>query len=184
MQVNQTRIQPVGRYVPSAQTPAYYQPQGPVVPAGVKDFFGDVWVGARDQFKSHGQKVLNPIDTINRGLDTTPRQFVRRTLAPYKNDFRTGNYGRALGRVLANVATVGAVVLGARALLSKGLPSFGGGASVGYRGPIATLFDTVTGAVGGLFKGAGNLVRGVGSAVAAPFRWLLGGGGGAGIGLG
>lgn len=184
MQVNQTRIQPVGRYVPSAQTPAYYQPsQGPVVPAGVKDFAGDVWVGAREQFKSHGQKILNPIDTINRGLDTTPRQFVKRTLAPYKNDFKTGNYGRALGRVLANVATVGAVVLGARALFSKGLPNIGGGASVGYRGPIASLFHTVTGAVGNLFQGAGNIVRGVGSAVTAPFRWLLGGGG-AGVGLG
>ena len=186
MQVTQTRIQPVGRYVPSrpaAPAPSHYQRPGMLSPQA-KGFFQDVWVGAKGQLKDHGNRVLNPIDTVKRGLDTTPRQLWNRTLAPYKQAFRAGRPGQALGRLLANVVVVGGAILGGRALLSRGLPSLGGGgASVGMRGPVGAAFDAVSGFVGGITRSVGKVFTGALGVVGNGVRWLIGGGGGASIGF-
>jgi hypothetical protein len=192
-----TRIQPVGAYNPTrrvAPSTGYNPPTGgqpggiyvpvPTVPSGVKSFFGDVWSGSVDQLKTNGGRVLNPIDTAKDAiayLDKTPKQMASSLFGSYVNDVKGGHAGRAVGRLLANVATVGGIVLGGRFLLGK--IGVGGGASVGTSGPLGNFFSGVGNVVGNITRPITNVVGGVFRGIGNAVRWIIPGGSGAGVGF-
>jgi hypothetical protein len=174
-----TRIQPVGTYNPVKRlspTPPTTGGQGgihvPSVPQGAKNFFGDVWSGSVDQLKANGGRVLHPVDTVKDAIsyiDKSPRQAFHAIVDPYTNEIKAGHTGRAVGKLVANVATVAGAVLGGRFLFGR---LTGGGASVGFSGPIGTFVSGVgnvvgkvtrpiANVVGGVFHGIGNVIRAI-----------------------
>ena len=184
-----TGIRPVGPYHPyrgafPVTPPAPTTPSYPGSPSGggVKDFFQDVWVGGKEQIGSNVGKALNPIRTTKNAwqMIKNPGQALSQLAAPYRQDLASGDPGKAVGRLLANVATIGGIVLGGRALLGR---FGGGGASVGMRGPVGAAFDAVSGFVGGITRSVGKVFTGALGVVGNGVRWLIGGGGGASIGF-
>lgn len=138
----------------------------PVQVSTAKSFLGDVVDEAKDQLGVNVKRVLSPIDTSKRvvGLvDQSPRQLFHTFLDPYTNAVKSGHSGRAVGHLLANVVSIGAVVLGGRFLLGKAGLISNGGASVGYGTPLTRIFDLVKapfklvgGLVGKLFSHGGR----------------------------
>jgi hypothetical protein len=190
-----TRIQPVGVYNPvnrlNQPTPPLYtppsngQPGGvyipvpsiPSVPAPVKSFFGDVWDGTVDQLKDNGGAVLHPIRTAKGfvGLiDKSPRQMFHAVVDPYTTDIKSGHAGHALGRLIGNAATVGAVLLGGKFLAGQ---VGGGGAGVGVGGPIGDFLNGVGKVVGKVTRPIASVVGGVFHAIGSFVRWIIPGGG-------
>jgi hypothetical protein len=194
-----TRIQPVGMYNPVRGVGRPAAPQPPVnptpqpgggfqmpdvnVPSGVKNFFGDVWSGSVDQLKTNGKRVLNPIDTAKDAasyLNKTPKQMWHALVDPYVLEVKSGHTGRAVGKLLANVATIGGAILGGRFLFSR---LGGGGASVGTSGPIGNFFSGVGNVVGAVTRPIGNVLGSIGRGIGNAIRWIIPGGGGAGVGF-
>lgn len=175
-----TTIRPVGAYHPVRRM---QQPQAPVNPTpgtpspiggAAKDFFSDVWTGAKDQLGDYGRAVVSPVDSAKRGWELVkrPGDLINAVVSPYRDAFRAGDPGKALGRLLANVAVVGGAILGGRALLNGG-----GGARVGSGGTLSNLFGGVGKFVGNIASGAADLVKGAFHTVGNVVRWLLPGGG-------
>lgn len=186
MSISPTGIRPVGTYNPARSYPnppgASYTPPAPPrshtppvsieFSPGTKAFFGDIGSGFASQLKAHGRNVINPIKTVDRWLDTSPRQMMKNVIAPYKQDFKSGHGARAIGRLAADAAVIGGAVLGGRWLFQNGLGRMGGGAGVGMGG-------------GGLLGGVGRVIGGIGNAIGGVFRGI--GNifrGGAGVGMG
>lgn len=163
--------------VQSVNTAAVQSPVQVSVSPVVKGFLGDVVDETKKQLGTNVNRALHPIDTSKRVahlVDETPRQIVTNLFKPYKDAIKSGHTGKAVGHLLANVVSVGAVVLGGRFLLNKAglLPS--GGASVGYGSPLSRVFDLVAAP----FKFVGGLLG-------KAFGFLKGGvhAGGAGVGF-
>lgn len=191
-----TRIQPVGPYNPTrpvAPSTGYNPPTGgqpggiyvpvPAVPSSVKNFFGDVWSGSVDQLKTNGKRVINPIDTAKDAigyLDKTPKQMFRGLVDPYVNEIKAGHTGRAVGKLLANVATIGGAILGGKFLLGR---LGGGGASVGTSGPIGNFFGGIGNFLGNITRPITNVVGSVFHGIGNAVRWIIPGGSGAGVGF-
>lgn len=189
-----TRIQPVGAYNPvnrlNQPTPPLYTPPSggqsggiyiPVpsvtVPQGAKNFFGDVFHGTVDQLKDNAGAVIHPIRTakgVIHLVDKSPRQMFHSVVDPFTTDIKSGHAGHALGRLIGDAATVGAVVLGGRFLAGH---FSGGGASVGSSGVLGQIFDKVGSVVGAVTRPIGNLVGGAFHAVGSFVRWIIPGGG-------
>ena len=171
-------IRPVGAYHPvrrMQQPPVNPTPGTPnPIGAGAKDFFTDVWTGAKDQLGDYGRVAVDPINSAKRGWDLVkrPGDLLRSVVAPYSDAIRAGDPGKALGRLLANVAVIGGAILGGRALLNGG-----GGARVGSGGPLSNVFSGIGNAIGGVTRAVGNVARGAFDAVGGVLRWLLPGGG-------
>lgn len=171
-------IRPVGAYHPvrrMQQPPVNPTPGTPnPIGAGAKDFFTDVWAGAKDQLGDYGRTVVDPVNSAKRGWELVkrPGDLLNSVVSPYRDAFKAGDPGKALGRLLANVAVIGGAILGGRALLNGG-----GGARVGSGGPLSG----VLGGVGNLFSGAakavGSVARGAFDVVSSVVRWVLPGGG-------
>jgi LysM repeat protein len=158
--------------------------------SGLGSFLRDVWEGGKEQMGKNVHKALHPIQSTKHAWEmvTHPADGLAEIAAPYQQDFATHHGGKALGRVLANVVTVGGLLVGGEALLGAG-----GGASVGYaRGPLGWLGAGASGVLNAgraVVGGAFSLVRGgfrmVGSACEGLFNFLAGGaGGGASVGWG
>lgn len=146
--------------------------------SGVVSFLKDVWAGGKEQMGKHVDKALHPVRTTKNAwqMIKNPGDAWRQISQPYKDDFRTGHPGKSVGRVLANILTVGGLAAAGRLLLGRG-----GGAHVGMRGPIGLAFDTARAAVGGAFRAVGKAVSWVLTPVTSVFRWI--GGGGARVGF-
>lgn len=141
---------------------------------GLGSFLKDVWEGGKEQMGSNIGKVLHPIRSAKNAFTmvTHPGDAVKQIAQPYKNDIATHHSGKAVGRVLADVLSVGAVVVGGRALLNGG-----GGAHVGFNSPLRSVLGFAGKVIAAPFKVAGwalgGLARGVGNVV----RWIIPGGG-------
>jgi hypothetical protein len=146
----------------------------------VKNFLKDVWLGGKEQTGKNVDKVLHPIRSGKNAWEMVknPGDALDTIAAPYKQDFKTGHPGKAVGRVLANVLAIGAAVVGGRFLLGRG-----GGAQVGFRGPVGAVLDGIGSVVGGAFRAVGSVVGGVARGVGSVVRWLIPGGGGAHVGF-
>lgn len=177
-----TSIRPVGAYHPvrRMQQNVPTNPTPSPVGGGAKDFFGDVWLGAKDQLGDYGRVAVDPINSAKRGwsLLKTPGQLLSNIVAPYRDAFKAGDPGKAVGRLLANVALIGGAVLGGRALLNGG-----GGARVGSGNALSGVFGGVGKVFGGVANAVGNVARGAFDMVGNVVRWVLPGGGGARVGF-
>jgi LysM repeat protein len=175
-----TPPKPTPTPTPPKPTPVPTPPKPTPTPgpdgSGVKDFLKDVWQGGKEQVGSNIGKVLHPVRSVKNAWEMikNPADAVRQIAAPYKEDFKTGHPGKALGRVLGQVASIGAVVLGGRAL-TGGIG--GGGAGVGFNGPLSWITRPIGAVVGGTARFVGNVVGGVFHGIGNVVRWIIPGGG-------
>lgn len=156
------------------------QPNPNPIGGRVVNFLKDVWQGGKEQTGKNVDKVLHPIRSAKNAWEMVknPGEALDTIAAPYKEDFKTAHPGKAVGRVLANVAAIGAAVIGGKFLLGRS-----GGPSVGYRGPVGAVLDGIGSVVGGAFRAVGSVVGGVFRGIGSVVRWLIPGGGGAHVGF-